>query len=91
VGLFEHSGDVITNEQKIMLDDMHKHKIDMADVIFVINKDGYIEKSTESEIEYAESRGKSVVYLEGCGSYEDDEDDILSELNLILGIPNEKE
>lgn len=81
VGLFGHSGDTITDEHKIMLDDMHKHKIDMADVVFVINKDGYIGESTESEIEYAENQGKQVVYLEGCGSYEDDENDILSELN----------
>ena len=32
---------------------MHKRKIDMADEIFVINKNGYIGTSTKSEIEYA--------------------------------------
>lgn len=78
VGLFGHSGDVITDEQKLMLDDMHKRKIDMADTVFIINKDGYIGKSTKSEIEYAENIGKDVLYLEGCGSYQGDEDDILS-------------
>ena len=65
VGLFRHPGDVITGEQKIMLDDMHKRKIDMADAIFVINKNGYIGESTASEIDYAESAGKKVLYLEG--------------------------
>lgn len=65
VGLFSHSGDVITNKQKLMLDDMHKRKIDMADTVFVINRDGYIGESTKSEIEYAEKQGKTVVYLEG--------------------------
>ena len=30
---------------KIMLDDMHKRKIDMADEIFVINKNGYVGES----------------------------------------------
>lgn len=80
VGLFGHSGDTITDEQKIMLDDMHKRKIDMADTVFVINKDGYIGPSTASEIEYAESTGKTVAYLEGCGSYEGTEDDIFSDL-----------
>lgn len=47
-----------------MLDDMHKRKIDMADYIFVINKDNYIGESTRSEIEYAENTGKPVYYLE---------------------------
>ena len=68
VGLFGHAdGDyetVITDEVKNMLDDMHKRKIDMADEIFVINKDGYIGESTKSEIEYAIKTGKKVFYLE---------------------------
>ena len=63
VGCFGHSGDVITDEQKIMLDNMHKRKIDMADEIFVINVDGYIGESTKSEIEYAKSHNKKVNYL----------------------------
>ena len=73
VGLFGHSGDdevwegmdegTITRTKE-MLDDMHKRKIDMADEIFVINVDGYIGSSTRSEIEYAESAGKTVRYLE---------------------------
>ncbi len=73
VGLFGHSGDkevwdgmdedtlTIT---KIMLDDMHKRKIDMADAIYVINVGGYIGDSTRSEIEYAKAHGKEVRYLE---------------------------
>ena len=64
VGLFGHSGDVFTDEQKVMLDDMHKRKIDMADEIFVINVDGYIGNSTKSEIEYAKNHNKIVNYLE---------------------------
>lgn len=66
VGLFGHSGDdeVITENVKQMLDDMHKRKIDMADEIFVINKNGYIGSSTKSEIEYAIATGKKVRYLE---------------------------
>jgi hypothetical protein len=47
-----------------MLDDMHKRKIDMADEIFVINKDGYIGDSTRSEIEYAAKHNKIINYLE---------------------------
>ena len=66
VGLFGHSGDneVWSAGTKEMLDDMHKHKIDMADEIFVINKGGYIGSSTRSEIEYAKAKGKAVRYLE---------------------------
>lgn len=66
VGLFGHSGDieVWTDNTKQMLDDMHKAKIDLADEIFVINKNGYIGESTKSEIEYALKQGKSVKYLE---------------------------
>ncbi|MDD2496280.1 MAG: hypothetical protein PHE29_13955 [Tissierellia bacterium] len=66
VGLFGHSGDneVWTEGTKEMLDDMHKRKIDLADEMFVINKDGYIGSSTKSEIEYAINTGKRVNYLE---------------------------
>ncbi len=47
-----------------MLKDMHLKKIDMSDEIFVINKNGYIGASTESEIEYAIKTGKKVNYME---------------------------
>jgi hypothetical protein len=64
VGCFGHSGDVFSDEQKIMLDDIHKRKIDMADAIYVINKDGYIGSSTRSEINYAIRIGKQVIFME---------------------------
>lgn len=66
VGLFGHSGDqeVWTEGTKEMLDDMHKRKIDMADAIYVINVGGYIGTSTRSEIAYARSTGKEVLFLE---------------------------
>lgn len=68
VGLFGHAdGDyqtVLTDEIKIMLDDMHKRKIDLADEIYIINKGGYIGSSTRSEIDYAIHTGKVVKYLE---------------------------
>jgi len=73
VGLFGHAGDKevwegmdedTLTQTKIMLDDMHKRKIDMADEIFVINVGGYIGDSTRSEIAYAMEHGKTVRYLE---------------------------
>ena len=64
VGCFGHSGDTFTKEQKVMLDDIHKRKIDMSDAIYVINKDGYIGASTRSEIKYAIAHGKQVILME---------------------------
>lgn len=77
VGLFEHSGDNEVWENmdegtltktKSMLDDMHKRKIDLSDMIYVINVGGYIGESTRSEIEYAISTGKEVHYLESVNT-----------------------
>ena len=64
VGCFGHAGDVFTDEEKVMLDDIHKRKIDMADYIYVINKDGYIGESTKSEIKYALEHHKGVMFME---------------------------
>lgn len=67
VGLFGHADNkydsILTDEVKEMLDDMHKRKIDMADEIFVINKNGYIGNSTRSEIEYAAKTNKKINYM----------------------------
>lgn len=53
----------ITEDIKKMLDDMHKRRIDMADEIFVINKNSYVGSSTKSEIEYAKKLGKKIVFM----------------------------
>lgn len=77
VGLFGHSGDSEVWENmdegtltktKSMLDDMHKRKIDLSDMIYVINVGGYIGESTRSKIEYAISTGKEVRYLESVNT-----------------------
>ncbi len=66
VGFFLHSTpEAISEESKIELDLLHKKKIDMADEIYVINKDGYIGLSTQSEIAYATRLGKKITYLYG--------------------------
>ena len=73
VGLYGHSGDAEVWEgmdedtltaTKVMLDDMHKRKIDLADEIYVLNVGGYVGESTRSEIAYAKALGKPVRYLE---------------------------
>lgn len=62
----EYHGENIgcTPEQKELLDELHKRKIDLADEVFVLNVGGYIGNSTRSEIEYAAALGKPIRYLE---------------------------
>lgn len=52
-----------SSEQKLILDDIHKRKIDNSDAILVVDIDGYVGDSTLSEINYAESTNKRVLYL----------------------------
>lgn len=54
----------ISDDVKEQLDILHKKKIDMSDAIYVLNIDGYIGESTKSEIQYAQDRGKQVIYYE---------------------------
>ena len=49
---------------KVLVDEVHKRKIDLADEVFIINIDGYVGESTRSEIDYAISQNKAVVWLE---------------------------
>lgn len=64
VAFFGHADNIpLTDEQKEKLDAVHKAKIDNSDAIFVIDVDGYIGKSTQSEIDYAMSTKKGVNYL----------------------------
>lgn len=79
VGFYAHAQDAmntlhgegvgITPEQKQALDELHLRKIDLADYVYVVNKDGYIGDSTRREIQYAMRHGKPVVFLEDayCG------------------------
>ena len=43
---------------------LHRHKIEMADEVLVINVGGYVGESTRSEIEIAMGLGKPIRYLE---------------------------
>lgn len=44
---------------------LHRKKIDMSDLIFVVNVGGYIGKTTAEEIADADKKGKGVLYFEG--------------------------
>src|SRR5215208_1942619 len=59
-GVFAHSGDTITEEQKMMLDKLHLRKIDMADEVVVVNPGGYIGDSTRAEMDYAKRCHKKI-------------------------------
>ena len=48
---------------KEIVDTVHLRKIDLADEVFVINKDNYIGESTSKEIAYAHSKKKALQYM----------------------------
>lgn len=54
----------LTQDQISMLKENHKYKIDISDIVYVVNPDGYIGESTKEEIEYALSKGKEIMYSE---------------------------
>ncbi len=51
-----------TEEEARMIDLMHKEKIKLSDAVLVVNVGGYIGKSTQSEIDFAEGLGKEIMY-----------------------------
>lgn len=59
-----HEDTPYMRQTKEKLDKLHKSKIDLADMVYIINRDGYIGPSTQSEIEYAKSKGKDIHYME---------------------------
>lgn len=63
-GVFIHAGDTVTAEQKVRLEALHRHKIDLADRVLVVNPGGYIGESTAAEIEYARVTGKPVTFTD---------------------------
>jgi len=54
----------ITVEERNHISDAHWKKIDISDAIYVVNIGGYLGKSTISEIKYAISKGKEIIYHE---------------------------
>lgn len=64
-GFFHHKDLVpITDEQKEMLDNLMLRKIDMANRCYVVNFNGYIGQSTKRAIAYAESKGRTIEYMD---------------------------
>ncbi len=53
--------DFSEDEMKTLIK-MQEEKIKLANVIYVVDVDGYIGNQTESEINYAKSLGKEIIY-----------------------------
>jgi len=64
LGNFTHVDNKILDDSiLVILTAMHKQKMDMADEIYVVNKDKYIGNATKDEIAYAISIGKKISYM----------------------------
>lgn len=53
---------VQADQLKAQLDTLHRHKIDLADEVLIVNPGGYIGDSTRQEIDYARRLGKPIRY-----------------------------
>lgn len=54
--------DAYIDKEVDMLDKMHKEKIKLSDAILVVNVNNYIGSSTKSEIEFAKTLNKEIIY-----------------------------
>ena len=51
-----------TDEEKDILSKAHKKRIKISDAILVVNVDNYIGSNTKSEIEFAKTLNKEIIY-----------------------------
>ena len=56
------SKDDFTEEEALILHKMHKERIKLSDSVLVVNVNDYIGSSTKSEIEFAKSLNKEIIY-----------------------------
>ena len=54
----------LNQNQLLQLKNAHYKKIDISDAIYVVNIGGYIGEACKSEIEYAKSLNKQIIYHE---------------------------
>lgn len=62
--LFGHLSAGDRAQLKGQLDELHLHKIDLADEVLILDVDGYIGESTRRELEYARRQRKRIRFLE---------------------------
>lgn len=58
-----HGAEALGQDVADRLDELHLRKIDMADLVYVLNVNGYIGDSTRKEIEYAKKIGKPIKWF----------------------------
>lgn len=63
-GAVDLGTDDAPSDVKLMLDNLHFRKIDLANRIHVINPDGYIGFSTSNEVHYAAWMGREITYMD---------------------------
>lgn len=51
---------------KVMLDNLHLRKIDLADEVLFLNVGGYIGQSTQRELDYSREKHKVIRFLENA-------------------------
>jgi hypothetical protein len=59
-----NGGGFINEETQKKLDELQLKKIQMSDIVYIVNPKGVTNPRTRSEIEYAKSLGKEIRYLE---------------------------
>ena len=65
IGVHKNDDELHLSSQQIeALDVLHLFKIEQADVVLILNVDGYIGKSTGRELKYAQRLGKKIEFLE---------------------------
>lgn len=64
VGWFSHDADTVTptRQEKLRLDRLHKDKIELSDLVLVVDRNNYIGDSTNAEIDHALNHGVPVLY-----------------------------
>ena len=62
--VYDIDAERLTDDEMKNITNAHWKKIDISDIIFVVNVGGYIGNATRNEINYALSKGKEVIYLE---------------------------
>ena len=59
-----HGAEALGKDVAEKLIELHLRKIDLADMVFILNVGGYIGESTRKELNYAKDMGKFIQYLE---------------------------
>lgn len=59
-----HGAEMLGPDVVKRLDTLHLRKIDISDLVFVLNVGGYIGESTAAEVRYAAANKKRIAFLE---------------------------